>query len=165
MCDVSLVLAAGGPFMTPNIPPSGPGGNSAGWRWKPVDLAVLVIALVAWWPIGLAFLAWKLWNDRQPVPIDLDVVLHAAFDRLQTLFDGVMGSFGQAPSGARFGPPPVTGNAAFDAHVRAEWARMEADRRALDEEIEAFKTHLATERADDKDVYNRFRAGRAKNKG
>jgi hypothetical protein len=36
------------------------------WRWKPVDIVVLVIAFAVWWPLGLGVLGWKLWNDRQP---------------------------------------------------------------------------------------------------
>jgi hypothetical protein len=147
--------------MTHPIPPTRDGGATTGWRWKPVDIAILVIAFIAWWPAGLAFLAWKIWNDRQPVPTDLGQALQAGVERLQAAFDGLVGSFNAPVAPARSGPPPVTGNAAFDAHVRAEWSRMEADRRALEDEIEAFRAHLASERADDTEVYERFRAARA----
>ncbi|WP_293863107.1 DUF2852 domain-containing protein [uncultured Alsobacter sp.] len=145
--------------MTPNYPPP-PNGAASGWRWKPVDIAVLAIAFIVWWPAGLAVLAWKIWNDRQPVPTDLGDVLQTTLARLQAGFDSLVGSFGQPAAPSRGGPPQPTGNAAFDAHVRAEWARMEAERRALDEEIEAFRRHLATERSDDREVYERFKAGR-----
>jgi hypothetical protein len=57
--------------------------------------------------------------------------------------------------------PAPTGNAAFDAHVREEWERIEADRRRLAEEIAEFRAFLAQERSGDRDVYERFRNSRA----
>ncbi|MHB2167578.1 DUF2852 domain-containing protein [Alsobacter sp. R-9] len=142
-------------------PPPPANGAPFGWRWKPVDIVVLVIAFAVWWPAGLAVLVWKLWNDRQPVPTDLADVLQTAAQRLQAGFDSLVAAF-SAPSAARpaAGAPAPTGNAAFDAHVREEWGRIEAQRRALQEEVDAFRAHLAEERADDRDVYERFRARR-----
>ena len=143
-------------------PPPPANGAGYGWRWKPVDIAVIVIAFVVWWPLGLAAVVWKLWNDRQANPADLGRLLQTGAERLQAGFDSLMASFSSpaGPVASSSGLPPVTGNAAFDAHVREEWARIEADRRALMEEVDAFRAHLAAERADDRDVYERFRAGR-----
>lgn len=142
-------------------PPSN--GAGTGWRWKPVDIVVIVIGFVVWWPLGIAALVWKLWNDRQTVPTDLGQVLQAGFERLQAGFDSLVATFsngGNARPGPVNGTPSPTGNAAFDAHVREEWSRIEADRRALLEEIDAFRAHLAAERSDDRDVYERFKAAR-----
>ncbi|MFO1148162.1 MAG: DUF2852 domain-containing protein [Alsobacter sp.] len=132
-------------------------GASYGWRWKPVDLAVLAIAFVAWWPLGIAVLAWKLWNDRQPVPQDLGQWIQTGATKLQQGFDSLVSGFG---SGSFATGPEMTGNAAFDAHVREEWARIEADRRKLQDEIAAFKSFLASERSGDHDAYERFRRRR-----
>ena len=57
-----------------------------GWRWKPVDIVVLVIAFAIYWPLGFGVLAWKLWNDRQPIPQDLGQALQTGFERLQRGF-------------------------------------------------------------------------------
>jgi hypothetical protein len=127
----------------------------SGWRWKPVDLVVLALAFAVYWPLGLIVLAWKLWNDRQPVPQDLGDLLQGAANKLQQGFDGVMGGF--SSGSAAPGAPTLTGNAAFDAHIREEWARIEADQRRLTEEIEAFRTFMASERSGDRDLYERFR--------
>ena len=132
-------------------------GISNGWRWKPVDLLVMVIAFAVWWPLGFGVLAWKLWNDRQPVPQDLGQMLQTAANRLQQGVESLFSSF----SGHGVAPPAMTGNAAFDAHIREELARMETERRKLDEEIAAFRAYLATERSGDRDLYERFRRDRA----
>jgi len=50
-----------------------------------------------------------------------------------------------------------TGNAEFDAHVRAELERIDADRRKLTEEVRAFHDFLEQERAVGADLYERFR--------
>lgn len=136
--------------------------SPSGWRWKPVDLVVLAIAFMVYWPLGLVVLAWKLWNDRQPVPQDLGEVLQGAANGLQRGFDSLVGSFSGASgaSGAAAGAPSPTGNAAFDAHVREEWARIETDRRRLSDEVEAFRAYMASERSGDRDLYERFRRDR-----
>ncbi len=138
--------------------------SGTGWRWKPVDIIVIVIAFAVWWPLGLAALAWKLWNDRQPNPTDLGQALQTGAARAQTMAENLWASLTASPvAGAA---PAPTGNAAFDAHIREEWDRIAADRRRLDEEIAAFRAFLAQERSGDRDVYERFRdtrgpAGRA----
>lgn len=132
-------------------------GGGRGWRWKPLDIALLVVAFIVFWPLGLVVLAWKIWNDRQPNPQDLEQVLRVGFERLQAGFDSMMASFG---AGAPAGVPPVTGNEAFDAHIREEWARVEADRRRIEEEVEAFRAFLARERSGGHETYERFRASR-----
>lgn len=132
------------------IPPT-----PSGWRWKPVDLVVLAIAFMVYWPLGLVVLAWKLWNDRQPVPQDLGETLQGAASALQRGFDSVMGNVSAGPAG--MGAPSPTGNAAFDAHVREEWARIDSDRRRLNDEVSAFRAFMASERSGDRDLYERFR--------
>ena len=128
------------------------------WRWKPVDIIALVIAFAIYWPLGFAVLAWKLWNDRQPAPQDLGQALQTGFERLQRAFEGVFSSV--SGSGFASSGPAPTGNAAFDAHIREEWARIEADRQKLNDEVAAFRAFLNSERTGDYDVYERFRRSR-----
>jgi hypothetical protein len=134
------------------------GPSSYGWRWKPVDLLILAIAFVVYWPLGFVVLAWKLWNDRQANPQDLGQMLQTAANRLQQAFEGLMNSVGPG-SGA--GAPTPTGNPAFDAHVREEWARTDAERRRIHDEVAAFRAFVASEASGDRDLYERFRQRRA----
>ena len=60
--------------------------NASGqWRWKPVDIIVMIVAFVLFWPLGLVFIAWKIWNDRQPNLTDLAVVFQQIGDRIVRL--------------------------------------------------------------------------------
>ena len=138
--------------------------NARGWRWKPVEIATLVVAFMIYWPLGLAVLVWKAWNDRQPTPQDLGQVAQALWSRAQTAFDGVFSTLTRAPHLAVHDDAP-TGNAAFDAYVRVERERIDADRKKLDAEIAAFRAYLTEERANDRDVFERFRAGRGPRRG
>jgi hypothetical protein len=164
------VLVNTTPHYNPNDPgqdqygqgPFGPnnaGRGSYGWRWKPVDIAVIVVAFVAFWPLGLAVLVWKLWNDRQPNPQDLEHLIRGGLNRLQAGFDSMMASFSQNASTSS--APAATGNETFDAHIREEWARIEAERLKLEDEVAAFRAFLAREQSGGRDVYERFRSTRA----
>lgn len=136
--------------------------NATGqWRWKPVDIIVMIVAFVLFWPLGLVFIAWKIWNDRQPNPTDLALVFRQIGDRAWRLADAASEElrrlFGQA--GATVNRD--TGNAEFDAYVRRRDAEIAAEKRALDEEIVAFRDFLARDHEAARDAYERFRRNRA----
>ena len=123
--------------------------NATGqWRWKPVDIIVMIVAFVLFWPLGLVFIAWKIWNDRQPNPTDLALVFRQIGDRAWRLADAASEElrrlFGQATATAN----RDTGNAEFDAYVR----RREA--------IVAFRDFLARDHEAARDAYERFRRSR-----
>ena len=128
-----------------------------GWTWKPAELAALVIGFIIHWTLGLAVIAWKLWNDRQAAPVDLEAGFAEAGARLRGAFDRVFATFDRSVPAGDLSP---TGNAAFDAHVREAMAKIDADRRALAEEIKAFRAFLAEQRASDAETYEQFRAKR-----
>lgn len=140
-----------GPRPDERVPPPG------GWRWKSIDIIALVVLLVVFWPLGLIFLVWKLRNDRKQAPTDLEDVLRDAGTRWDETFRRWTGGTGR-PFAARFG---TTGNAAFDAHVARREAEIAAERRALDEEIAEFRSFMERKR-DDADLYEQFRARRAR---
>lgn len=136
--------------------------NATGqWRWKPVDIIVMIVAFVLFWPLGLVFIAWKIWNDRQPNPTDLALVFRQIGDRAWRLADAASEElrrlFGQAGATAI----RDTGNAEFDAYVRRREAEIAAEKRALDEEIVAFRDFLARDHEAARDAYERFRRNRA----
>lgn len=135
--------------------------NATGqWRWKPVDIIVMIVAFVLFWPLGLVFIAWKIWNDRQPNPTDLALVFRQIGDRAWRLADAASEElrrlFGQATATAS----RDTGNAEFDAYVRRREAEIDAEKRALDEEIVAFRDFLARDHEAARDAYERFRRSR-----
>ncbi|MBU3730710.1 MAG: DUF2852 domain-containing protein [Beijerinckiaceae bacterium] len=135
--------------------------NASGqWRWKPVDIIVMIVAFVLFWPLGLVFIAWKIWNDRQPNPTDLAVVFQQIGDRIVRLAEAASEElrrlFGQVSTNAN----RETGNAEFDAYVRRREAEIAAEKRALDEEVTAFREFLARDHEAARDAYERFRRSR-----
>ena len=125
-------------------------------RWKTLDIIALVVLLVAFWPLGLAFLVWKFWNDRKPAPIDLEDVLRDAGTRCEDAFRRWSAGAWSFTAGAG-----TTGNAAFDAYVARREAEIAAERRALDEEIAEFRRFM-DRRRDDADLYEEFRGRHAR---
>lgn len=130
--------------------------NASGhWRWKPVDIIVMVAAFVLFWPLGLVFIAWKFWNDRQANPTDLEVVFRQIGDRVWRLAEAASEELRRLFSKA--GVSRETGNAEFDAYIRRREAEMAAQKMALDEEIAAFRDFLARDHEAARDAYERFR--------
>jgi hypothetical protein len=134
--------------------------NASGhWRWKPVDIIVMVVAFVLFWPLGLVFIAWKFWNDRQPNPTDLEIVFRQIGNRIWRLADAATDElrrvFGNAGMTAR-----ETGNAEFDAYVKRREAEIADQKKALEDEIAAFREFLARDHEAARDAYERFRRTR-----
>ena len=116
-------------------------------RFKTWEIVAVVAGLVVYWPIGLAFLVWKLWKLRDEGAWDWP-----AFDRAR--FDFAAGGGG------------ATGNAAFDAYKREQLARLEEERRKLDEEQREFARFLdELKRTRDRESFDRFMAERRKANG
>ena len=51
------------------------GSNGRGyWHgepWKPVEILVMVLGFIMYWPIGLAVLGWKFWQKKSGYPGDI----------------------------------------------------------------------------------------------
>ena len=128
--------------------------------WRPIELAAMVGGFLIYWPLGLAVLGWKLWNDRSPAPKEFETAVREGFAKARETAARFVGEVpGRAPHAANDRAAP-TGNATFDAHVAAELARLDEARRRLDDEVAAFRTHLAREQDGDAEVFARFRARR-----
>jgi len=102
-------------------------------RWTPMGVAAVVVGFVAWWPLGLAALAY--------------IALGGSFDRLASnLMAKVRGKGVKAPY-ATFGS---SGNAAFDDY-RAETLER------LGREEEEFRAYVQKLRdARDAEEFRRF---------
>jgi hypothetical protein len=116
--------------------------------WTPATIALMVLGFIVWWPLGLAMLAYILWGDR----------LGDVKGDWNRFSDNVFGSF---EKGARY--HSRTGNVAFDEWREKELARIEEERRKLDEAREEFDSYLRElRRAKDQEEFDRFMAERSR---
>ena len=125
-------------------------------RWRPLEIAAVVIGFAVWWPIGLALLGLRIAQRRGYSMNDAMGAMRAAFDR------------GRAGAGAPQWRPfntPGTGNAAFDEWRAAEMHKLEEERRRLDAAQRDFAEHLANlRRARDRDEFDGFMRARDQNR-
>lgn len=106
--------------------------------WTPLNIALMVLGFVVFWPFGLAMLAYILWGER----------LRDEFDNLRGQFAGQTGFH-------------RSGNLAFDEYRRRELDRLDAERRRLDEERREFEEFVRNlRRARDQEEFDRFTAER-----
>ena len=116
--------------------------------WTPATIALMVLGFIVFWPLGLATLAYILWGDRLG-----DV--KSEWNRVSDSLFGNVRSTGF--SHAR------TGNVAFDDWREAELARIEEERRKLDEARDEFDAYLRElRRAKDQEEFDRFMAERSR---
>ncbi|ALN71101.1 DUF2852 domain-containing protein [Aureimonas sp. AU20] len=123
--------------------------------WTPATIALMVLGFMAYWPLGLAVLAYILWGDRLEA-FRFDV--NRATDRV---VDGFRRSGARVPFGAT-----ATGNLAFDEWRDAELKRLDEERRRLDDagaEFESYARELR--RAKDREEFDRFMSQRGRRAG
>ena len=102
--------------------------------WTPLNITLMVIGFVLFWPLGLAMLAYILWGDR-----------------FRDQFESIKRDF------TRHAPRSETGNVAFDEYRTRELGRLEEERRRLDEERHQFGEFLKNlRRAKDQEEFDRF---------
>ena len=119
-------------------------------RWSAYEIIALDAGFIIFWPLGLLALFLQLWNGEMWKGASEGNVPWANWKMPST--DGWRApSYGFASSG----------NAAFDDYKRTQLARLEEERRKLDEEQKAFREHLARLRkAKDQEEFDRFMAER-----
>jgi hypothetical protein len=117
-------------------------------RWTALNIVLMILGFVVFWPLGLAMLAWIIWGDE---------IARKAED-----LKGQFRSFSERAPAFRAGPfrdGPFrdTGNVAFDEYRAQELKRLEEERRKLDEmraEFESFLKDLR--RVKDQEEFERF---------
>jgi hypothetical protein len=112
-------------------------------RWTGLNIALMVLGFVVFWPLGLAMLAWIVWGDE----------IAARADRAKAQFCGFSDRADQWTGGFH----DRTGNAAFDAYRTEEMKRLEEERRKLEamrKEFEDFLSELR--RAKDQEEFDGF---------
>jgi hypothetical protein len=122
---------------------------------KPAWIALTVLGFMAWWPVGLAVLAFTIGSGR------MGCGYHGGHDRwqhkmerMQSKMDWMRAKMNGNPGGSPWGRAPSSGNRAFDDY-RAETLRR------LEDEQRQFKDFLERLRfAKDKTEFDAFMAER-----
>jgi hypothetical protein len=126
-------------------------GRSCASRWTLFELATMVLGFMVFWPIGLAVFAYKMWQRKSGAD-DLQTVMTAKWNEARASWTRSSG-WSWSPAG--------TGNAAFDQWKAAELARLEAERRKLEDAAREFAEFLDNIRhAKDREEFDRFMAER-----
>ncbi len=114
---------------------------------RALEIAGIVLVLIHFWPLALAYLAWKLMGYPKRDEM-------RAFAERQ--FGGLFSGFSRPVSGYR-----RTGNRAFEDYRKGELARLDEERRRLDEESRAFGDFVdELTRAKDREEFDAFMARR-----
>jgi hypothetical protein len=117
-------------------------------RWSAYEIIAMVAGFIIFWPLGLLALFLKLWNGEMWRGASEGNAPWAGW-KMPSSDSWRAPSYGIASSG----------NAAFDEYKRTQLARLEEERRKLDDEQKAFREHLARLRkAKDQDEFDRFMA-------
>lgn len=144
-----MTTQSSSPWATGKLCRSGP------FPRRSLEIGAIVVGFIYWWPVGLALVAWKIAG-------------YPAFSELRDAARrGIAGFEGSGRSASRFARAfeaanrGGTGNAAFDAYRRAELDRLEAQRKALEDESRAFTDFVEElKRAKDREQFDAFMAKR-----
>lgn len=128
-------------------------GHRAGrnWgSWTGFEIAAMVVGFVVFWPVGLAILGYKLWQSKMGGP-DIRTVAERGWSRAR-------GAFSSGPAAApRNWSYNSSGNSAFNSWKQAELARLEEERRKLDNAHREFAEFMDNvRRARDREEFERF---------
>ncbi|MBB4186656.1 DUF2852 domain-containing protein [Sinorhizobium terangae] len=113
--------------------------------WTPATIALMVLGFVVFWPLGLAMLAYILFGEK------LRAFKRDANGSVDRMCAGFRRNHRQHWAHHR------TGNVAFDDWREAELARLDEERRKLDEMREEFDAYVRElRRAKDQEEFDRF---------
>ncbi|MEY9779270.1 DUF2852 domain-containing protein [Sinorhizobium fredii] len=113
--------------------------------WTPATIALMVLGFIVFWPLGLAMLAYILFGDK------LRTFKKDANDSVDRMCAGFRRNNRAHWAHHR------TGNVAFDDWREAELARLDEERRKLDEMREEFDAYVRElRRAKDQEEFDRF---------
>jgi hypothetical protein len=114
--------------------------------WTPLNIVLMVLGFIFFWPLGLAMLAWILWGDQ----------IGRFFEDMKA---NLRNNFRAMSEPMPFRMHSDTGNVAFDEYRQLELKRLEEERRKLDEMRAEFDTYMKElRRARDREEFERFMA-------
>ena len=115
---------------------------------KPAWIAVMVLAFILFWPVGLAILAYMLWSGRMGCGRSGDMSRWQ--QRMTDRWDNKMQRWGRDFRGGF----QSSGNAAFDDYREDTLRRLEEEQREFREFLERLR------KAKDKEEFDQFMADR-----
>ena len=111
-------------------------------RWSPLNIVLMILGFVVFWPLGLAMLAWIIWGDE----------IRRIASESRSQFGSMKRS---APTWTH--TSTATGNMAFDEYRARELKRLEEERRKIDAMRAEFEEFLnEVRRAKDQEEFERF---------
>ena len=131
-----------------------------GSRWSAFEIIAIILGFIVFWPIGLAILGYKFWQSRNGGP-DLQTLATNKWEDARAMMssNSGWGCGGAMRRASRF--YSASGNVAFDEWRTAELARLDEERRKLDEAQREFAEYVdAIRRAKDREEFERFMAER-----
>ena len=119
-------------------------GRSCGFaRWRPIELAAMIVGFMVFWPLGLAVIAFKVWQKRSGYCGDVFAFAGDRADMAARNWRGFRDQFSSRASGFGGWNFRSTGNAAFDEWRAGEISRLEEERRKLEAAEREFAAHIA----------------------
>ena len=109
---------------------------------KPAWIALIVLGFWAFWPLGLAILAFTIWSGRMGCGFHGHDRWQHKMERMQRKMDWMrsrMGGGGPAPTGGFWGQAPSSGNHAFDEYRNDTLKRLEEEQREFREFLERLR--------------------------
>jgi hypothetical protein len=130
------------------------GGYGRGYgRWSGFEILAMVLGFIVFWPIGLGVLGYKLWQKKMGGP-DLQSVAESGWNYARNTMSS--GSSTSKPWAYGF-RAATSGNSAFDNWKAAEVARLEEERRKLEDAHREFAEFVENvRRAKDREEFERF---------
>jgi hypothetical protein len=132
-------------------------------RWTAFELVAMILGFIVFWPIGLAILVYKFWQRRNGGE-DLQTFAAGKWSEMRNAaaagWPKAARSYSCGPW-SRGGFGPATGNSAFDEWRAGELARLEAERRKLEEAHREFAEYVDNLRkAKDREEFESFMKAR-----
>ncbi len=131
-----------------------------GSRWTAFEIIAMILGFVVFWPIGLAILGYKFWQ-RKTGGEDLQTFAAGKWSEMRNAAAGA--AWSKAARSYSCGPwsrggfGSATGNSAFDEWRAGELARLEAERRKLEEAHREFAEYVDNLRkAKDREEFESF---------
>jgi hypothetical protein len=140
--EITMSFSASSAAWNTNAPQSCSRSPRRGW-----EIAGIILGFIFAWPLALAYLVWKLMG--YPLP-----------NEARAFVERNLGwTFASRPAAGGF--RGSTGNWAFEEYRQRELARLEEERRRLDEESRAFAEFVEElKRAKDREEFDAFMAKR-----
>ncbi len=128
-------------------------------RWTAFELVAMILGFIVFWPIGLAILGYKFWQRRTGGE-DLQTFAAGKWNEARSAMHAARSS---APWGRGGFAGVPTGNMAFDEWRAGELARLEAERRKLEDAQREFADFVESVRkAKDREEFERFMNARGR---